>query len=69
MQQTGKQRPPQPSRLWYIPVAMPVVTDDADTQFMREALAEARRAEAQGEVPVGAIVVREGEILWREPTG
>ena len=39
--------------------------EDADTQFMREALAEARRAEADGEVPVGAVVVRGTEILGR----
>jgi len=39
--------------------------DDADTQFMREALTEARRAAANGEVPVGAIVVRGTEILAR----
>jgi tRNA(adenine34) deaminase len=39
--------------------------EDGDIQFMREALAEARRAEAHGEVPVGAVIVREGEILGR----
>jgi len=33
--------------------------------WMEEALVEARRAAAKGEVPVGAIVVREGEILGR----
>ena len=32
---------------------------------MRAALAEARRAEALAEVPVGAVVVREGEIIGR----
>ncbi len=36
-----------------------------DERFMREALAEARRAEALGEVPVGAVVVRQGEIIAR----
>jgi tRNA(adenine34) deaminase len=30
---------------------------------MNQALAEARQAEAEGEVPVGAVVVREGEII------
>lgn len=30
---------------------------------MRAALAEARKAEAAGEVPVGAVIVRGGEIL------
>lgn len=32
---------------------------------MREALRLAREAEAAGEVPVGAVVVREGEIIGR----
>lgn len=32
---------------------------------MREALTEARRAAEQGEVPVGAVVVREGSIIGR----
>ena len=31
-------------------------------RFMRAALAEARRADAAGEVPVGAVVVVAGEI-------
>jgi tRNA(adenine34) deaminase len=33
--------------------------------WMTEALAEARRAAEIGEVPIGAVVVREGEILGR----
>ncbi len=33
--------------------------------YMREALAEARKACARGEVPVGAVVVRDGEIIGR----
>jgi tRNA(Arg) A34 adenosine deaminase TadA len=33
--------------------------------FMSEALAEARAAAARGEVPVGAVVVRDGVILAR----
>ena len=36
---------------------------DADENFMRRAIELAREAEAAGEVPVGALVVREGEIL------
>ena len=36
-----------------------------DEQFMREALALARQAEASGEVPVGAVVVVNGEIVGR----
>ncbi|GHD60902.1 tRNA adenosine(34) deaminase TadA [Jeongeupia chitinilytica] len=38
---------------------------DADAGFMREALAEAGRAYALGEVPVGAVVVIDGEIVGR----
>ena len=38
------------------------MTDEA---FMREALAEARKAAALGEGPIGAVVVRAGEILVR----
>ncbi|EGR2405069.1 tRNA adenosine(34) deaminase TadA [Vibrio cholerae] len=34
-----------------------------DEQFMRRAIALAAQAEAQGEVPVGAILVRDGEII------
>jgi tRNA(adenine34) deaminase len=41
-------------------------TDAArDERFMREALALAREAGAAGEVPVGAVVVRNGEIVGR----
>lgn len=36
-----------------------------DEKFMREALAEARAAAAVGEVPIGAVVVRVGEIVAR----
>ena len=36
-----------------------------DEAWMREAIAEARRAEARGEVPVGAVVVHEGAIIAR----
>lgn len=41
-----------------------------DTDFMRRALELAARAEAAGEVPVGALVARGGEILgegWNRP--
>jgi tRNA(adenine34) deaminase len=38
-------------------------TDDA--AFMAEALALARAAQARGEVPVGAVVVRDGTIVGR----
>ena len=37
----------------------------ADERFMRMALREAQRGAREGEVPVGAIVVREGKVLAR----
>jgi tRNA(adenine34) deaminase len=36
-----------------------------DRQFMQLALAEAELASAEGEVPVGAVVVRQGEVIAR----
>ncbi len=36
---------------------------EQDQQFMTAAIAEARRAEAEGEVPVGAIAVAGGQIV------
>jgi len=50
---------------------------DVDKRFMREALKRAHEAAEAGEVPVGAIVVRDGEIIaegfnrresWQDPT-
>lgn len=38
---------------------------EIDEKFMRAALAEARAAAAVGEVPIGAVVVRAGEIVAR----
>ena len=41
-----------------------------DEQWMRQALALAARAEQAGEVPVGALVVRDGRLLgegWNQP--
>ena len=37
----------------------------SDESYMREALALAGAAEAQGEVPVGAVVVKDGAIIGR----
>jgi tRNA(adenine34) deaminase len=39
------------------------MSDEHDDQLMAAALAEAARAEAAGEVPVGAVVVRDGAIV------
>lgn len=33
--------------------------------FMKEAIKEAKKAEAIGEVPIGAIIVKDGEIIGR----
>ncbi|MES9829441.1 MAG: tRNA adenosine(34) deaminase TadA [Candidatus Thiodiazotropha sp.] len=44
--------------------------DLQDQQFMRQALLLAERAQSQGEVPVGAVVVLEGDIIgegWNRP--
>lgn len=38
---------------------------DSDTQFMQEALGEARAAAVAGEVPIGAVLVQEGRIIAR----
>lgn len=37
----------------------------ADIDFMREAMAEARRAAELGEVPVGAVLVRDDKVIGR----
>lgn len=41
------------------------MSQDDDARWMREALVEARRALAAGEVPIGAVVVWEGEAIGR----
>ncbi|NNJ92652.1 MAG: tRNA adenosine(34) deaminase TadA [Gammaproteobacteria bacterium] len=43
---------------------------DQDKQFMRRALELARKAELQGEVPVGAVLVADNRIIgegWNQP--
>ena len=45
-------------------------TEDTHTGYMRRALELARQAEQAGEVPVGAVIVRDGEIIaegWNQP--
>ncbi|WP_419806596.1 tRNA adenosine(34) deaminase TadA [Terriglobus sp.] len=37
----------------------------ADELFLREAIAEAQQARSEGEVPVGAVIVHDGEIIGR----
>jgi len=36
-----------------------------DEKFMKKALDQARRAAAQGEIPIGCVIVREGKIIAR----
>jgi len=43
----------------------PIIDLHSDDYFMREALRQAARAYELGEVPVGAVVVREGKIIAR----
>ena len=39
--------------------------DPADERFLEAALAEARAAEDEGEVPIGAVVVHRGRVIGR----
>ena len=50
---------------------------DKDLEYMRLALEQARKAAAQGEVPIGAVLVRDDQVvaqahnfreLWQDPT-
>ncbi|KRT53616.1 tRNA adenosine(34) deaminase TadA [endosymbiont of Ridgeia piscesae] len=46
--------------------------DEQDHHFMQRALELAAKAEAAGEVPVGALLVRDGEVIgegWNRPIG
>ena len=43
----------------------PIIDLHSDLYFMGQALREARKAYAAGEVPIGAVVVREGRIISR----
>ena len=44
---------------------MPADRAELDRRFMEQALAEARKALASDDVPVGAVVVRDGQIIGR----
>jgi len=39
--------------------------EEEDRRWMLEAIAEAQKAEQIGEVPIGAVIVRDGEIIGR----
>jgi tRNA(adenine34) deaminase len=52
-------------------------TNDSDVAFMRLALEQARKASALGEVPIGAVLVSDNQVLaqahnfretWQDPT-
>ncbi|HXG28302.1 MAG TPA: tRNA adenosine(34) deaminase TadA [Nevskiales bacterium] len=48
------------------------MTSDADLHWMRHALTLAQRAEAEGEVPVGAVLVQDSQVIgegWNRPIG
>ena len=45
--------------------ASPIIDLHSDPHFMRLALREAYRAQAAGEVPIGAVVVHEGRVIAR----
>lgn len=50
--------------------ALPATRPEEDERWMRHALELARRAQAEGEVPVGAVVVHDGKIVgegWNRP--
>ncbi len=54
------------------PGRSPVAADSMDLAFMTRALELARDAAAAGEVPVGAVIVKDGEIVaegWNRPIG
>jgi tRNA(adenine34) deaminase len=45
---------------------------DDDVGFMRQALALAHQAEAAGEIPVGAVLIKDGQVIgsgWNQPIG
>jgi tRNA(adenine34) deaminase len=44
---------------------MTTVVESVDEMFMREALTSARSAQELGEVPIGAVLVHDGEIIGR----
>lgn len=58
--------PPGTARLRITPMAdEPIIDLQSDHYFMGEALRQAARAYEAGEVPVGAVVVREGRVIAR----
>lgn len=44
---------------------MPVLIVTEDEKYMKEAMKQAKKAYALGEVPIGCVIVREGHIIGR----
>lgn len=63
MGQTRRGAPPDDG--FALPPSISSEQHEADERFMREALAEARAAAAHEDVPIGAVVVKAGEIIAR----
>ena len=51
-------------KMMYAP-RMRIQLDHSHEHFMREALKEAAKASLKGEVPVGAVVVKDGKVIGR----
>lgn len=47
------------------PMEEPLIDLGSDEHFMREALRQAHKAAAADEVPIGAVIVREGRVIAR----
>lgn len=56
---------PRPGPESGVPSMVQVPASDGDEAWMRLALEEARRAASGGDVPVGAVVVRDGAVIGR----
>lgn len=44
---------------------IPIFSDEQINDFMQAALDEARQAESEGEVPIGAVIVHDNQIIAR----
>lgn len=65
---TGKIRPPL--TIATMTTQYPAEQAEIDARFMTRALELARQAEAAGEVPVGAVIVKSGSVIaegWNRP--
>ncbi|MEM1177663.1 MAG: tRNA adenosine(34) deaminase TadA [Acidobacteriota bacterium] len=64
---TARRPDPRPCQIvpTYLDIDIPVVDPTDDARWMLLALEEARKALRHGDVPVGAVVVKDGEIVGR----